>query len=215
MLPMNEGARSLAAKSSERDAHVSGDVSVELSATLGKNLRRLRTRRGHSLERLAKLSGVSRAMLGQIETGKSTPTINLLWKVATALDVPFANLLAAQTTQGTTVLRRDTAKVLSSSDGRFTSRALFPFENERRVEFYELRLAPNHREDAEAHAPGTKENLIVARGAVEISTAKERPMTLAEGDAILFEADVRHSYRNLGSAEAVLYLVMTYVEAIG
>jgi transcriptional regulator with XRE-family HTH domain len=212
---MSEGARSPAAKALERDTRETGDVSVELSAILGKNLRRLRTRRGHSLERLAKLSGVSRAMLGQIETGKSTPTISLLWKVATALDVPFANLLAAQTMHGTAVLRRDAAKVLSSSDGRFTSRALFPFENERRVEFYELRLAPHHREDAEAHAPGTKENLIVAKGAMEISTAKERPMTLAEGDAILFEADVRHSYRNLGSTEAVLYLVMTYVEAIG
>jgi transcriptional regulator with XRE-family HTH domain len=212
---MSEGARSLAAKASGPDTHESGDISVELSAILGKNLRRLRTRRGHSLERLAKLSGVSRAMLGQIETGKSTPTINLLWKVATALDVPFANLLAAQAMHGTAVLRRDAAKVLSSSDGRFTSRALFPFENERRVEFYELRLAPNHSEDAEAHAPGTKENLIVAKGAVEISTAKERPITLAEGDAILFEADVRHSYRNLGSTEALLYLVMTYVEAIG
>lgn len=196
--------------------HADADaVSSALSATLGKNLRRLRTRRGHSLERLAKLSGVSRAMLGQIETGKSTPTIGLLWKVATALDVPFATLLAAQATDGTAVLRREAAKVLSSSDGRFTSRALFPFENERRVEFYELRLAPNHREDAEAHAPGTRENLIVTKGAVEISTAKERPITLAEGDAILFKADVRHSYRNLGSTEAVLYLVMTYVESIG
>jgi quercetin dioxygenase-like cupin family protein len=38
---------------------------------------------------------------------------------------------------------------------------------------------------------------------------------LAEGDAILFEADVPHSYRNLTSIEAVLYLVITYVGAIG
>ena len=212
---MSEGAHLLDPKTSRHGTENAGDVSAELPAILRKNLRRLRTRRGYSLERLAKLSCVSRAMLGQIETGRSTPTISLLWKVATALDVPFANLLASQAMQGTAVLRHDAAKVLSSSDGRFTSRALFPFENERRVEFYELRLAPNHREDAEAHAPGTKENLVVAKGAVEISTAKERPMALAEGDAILFEADVRHSYRNLGSSEAVLYLVMTYVEAIG
>jgi quercetin dioxygenase-like cupin family protein len=129
--------------------------------------------------------------------------------------VPFASLLAVQPTSGTAVLKRDEAKVLSSSDGGFTSRALFPFDNERRVEFYELRLAPSHRETAEAHAPGTRENLIVAKGAVEITTAQERPVTLAEGDAVFFEADVRHSYRNLGSTEAVLYLVMTYVEAIG
>lgn len=192
-----------------------GDVPVDLPAVLGKNLRRLRTRRGHSLERLAKLSGVSRAMLGQIETGKSTPTISLLWKVATALDVPFANLLATQAAHGTTVFRRDEAKLLSSSEGRFTSRALFPFDHERRVEFYELRLAANHRENAAAHAAGTKENLVVVKGAVEISTAQDRPIVLAEGDAVVFEADVQHSYRNLGSTEALLYLVMTYVETVG
>jgi quercetin dioxygenase-like cupin family protein len=154
-------------------------------------------------------------MLGQIETGKSVPTISLLWKVANALGVPFANLIAAQESQGTVVLPLDRAKVLSSSDGQFTSRALFPYDSERRVEFYELRLAPHHRENAEAHAPGTRENLVVAAGAVEIAVGRDRPHTLAEGDAMLFEADVPHSYRNLGASEAVLYLVMTYVEAIG
>jgi transcriptional regulator with XRE-family HTH domain len=212
-MPENAQSSDLAGLRSGADD--AGDISADLPAILGKNLRRLRTRRGHSLERLAKLSGVSRAMLGQIETGKSTPTIGLLWKVATALDVPFANLLAAQAAHGTAVLKRDEAKVLSSSDGRFTSRALFPFDHERRVEFYQLRLAPHHRENAEAHAPGTKENLTVAQGAVEIVAGQDRPVTLAEGDAILFEADVSHSYRNLGPTEAVLYLVMTYVETIG
>jgi transcriptional regulator with XRE-family HTH domain len=59
-------------------------------------------------------------MLGQIETGKSTPTISLLWKVATALAVPFATLIASQESVGTIVLQRDKAKILSSSDGRFT-----------------------------------------------------------------------------------------------
>lgn len=53
---------------------------ADLSPLVGNNLRRLRTCRGHSLERLAKLSGVSRAMLGQIELGRSVPTITLLWR---------------------------------------------------------------------------------------------------------------------------------------
>lgn len=193
----------------------SGDPSVDLPIIVGKNLRRLRIRQGHSLERLAKQSGVSRAMLGQIETGKSAPTIVLLWKVANALGVPFASLIAADDAHGTLVLRRGNAKVLSSSQGQYTSRALFPFDAERQVEFYELRLAPLHREDAEAHAPGTRENLVIAKGVVEIIAGSERPVTLNEGDAILFEADVPHSYRNLGSEEAIIYLVVRYVETVG
>lgn len=191
------------------------DPSVDLPAIVGRNLRRLRTRRGHSLERLAKQSGVSRAMLGQIETGKSAPTIGLLWKVASALNVPFANLLQTDVPRGAIVLRHADAKILASSQGQFTSRALFPFEGDRSVEFYELRIGPLHREAAEPHAPGTRENLFVAKGIVEITAGAEKPLTLAEGDAILFEADVPHIYKNLSADEAVLYLVMTYAESVG
>lgn len=180
----------------------------------GANLRRLRTRQGYSLERLARFSGVSRAMLSQIENGRSAPTISLLWKVARALGVPFATLIASNSLSGTTVLRRDSAKVLSSSEGRFSSRALFPFESERKTEFYELRLAPNHTESAEAHAPGTIENLVVMQGTVEVVAGREAPQLLGEGDAIIFQADVPHRYRNMRSSEAVLYLVMTYVNTV-
>lgn len=191
------------------------DPAVDLPLIVGRNLRRLRIRQGHSLERLAKHSGVSRAMLGQIETGKSAPTVGLLWKVATALGVPFANLMATDDARGTVVLRGANAKLLSSNQGQFTSRALFPFDSERQVEFYELKLSPLHREDADAHAPGTRENLVVAKGSVEITSGSERPVILNEGDAILFEADTPHSYRNRGTDEAILFLVMTYIETIG
>ena len=191
------------------------DPVIDLPIIVGRNLRRLRVRKGYSLERLAKQSGVSRAMLGQIETGKSVPTIGLLWKVATALAVPFASLITTDEPRGTRVFRRSSAKILSSNQGLFTSRALFPFDGERQVEFYELRLAPLHCESADAHARGTRENLVVAKGIVEIVSGSERPVTLGEGDAIVFEADVPHSYRNLGSDVAIVFLVMTYVEAIG
>jgi len=197
------------------DASASSLPEADLPAIVGRNLRRLRTRRGQSLERLAKQSGVSRAMLGQIETGKSAPTIGLLWKVARALDVPFANLLRTEVQRGPAVLRRSDAKLLTSSQGQFTSRALFPFDGDRSVEFYELRIAPLHREAAEAHPPGTRENLFVAQGVVEITAGSDKPLTLAEGDAVLFEADVPHVYKNLVASEAVLYLVMTYVEGAG
>jgi transcriptional regulator with XRE-family HTH domain len=187
---------------------------VDLPALVGRNLRRLRTRRGYSLERLARQSGVSRAMLGQIETGKSVPTIGVLWKVANALDVPFAHLLQMDVSHGPVILRRSDAKLLTSSQGQFTSRALFPSEGSRTVEFYELRMAALHRETAGAHALGTQENLFVAKGVVEITVGAEKPMTLTEGDAVLFDADAPRAYRNLVASEAVLYLVRTSVERV-
>jgi transcriptional regulator with XRE-family HTH domain len=188
-------------------------ASPDLAPVVGANLRRLRGERGLSLEGLAKLSGVSRAMLGQIELGQSAPTINVLWKIARALDLPFSALITAQkTTSGTRVLQAAKTKRLTSHDGSFSSRALFPFDEPRRVEFYELELKKDGAEHADAHAPGTRENLVVAKGKVEI-VIDGLPHLMGPGDALVFEADVPHVYRNVGDGDAVMYLVMTYIEA--
>jgi transcriptional regulator with XRE-family HTH domain len=181
---------------------------------VGANLRRLRVKRGLSLERLSRASGVSRAMLGQIELGQSTPTINVLWKIARALGVPFSALITNRSAGRTTVMSAARAKVLASHDGTFTSRALFPFDEPRTVEFYELRLAPRSVEQADAHPPGTVENLVVTTGTLEMTVGAERHM-LSTGDAIMFEADVPHAYRNPGETELLMYLVMTYTEKTG
>jgi quercetin dioxygenase-like cupin family protein len=132
--------------------------------------------------------------------------------VARALDVTFSTLIRAREGGGTTLLRAKDAKILTSQDGSFRSRALFPFDGPRRTEFYELRLAAKSEERADAHAPGTVENLAVSQGSVEILIGNESHK-LDAGDAILFEADSPHIYRNSGAKDCVMYLVMTYAEA--
>jgi transcriptional regulator with XRE-family HTH domain len=192
--------------SPDGEAEVAGE---SLAPTVGANLRRLRRRRGLSLERLARRAGVSRAMLSQIELGRSAPTINSLWKVARALNVTFAAMVAPYSDTTPVVLRPRDGSLLTNHKGTFTSRALFPLGERRQVEFYELRLKTRGEETAAPHPPGTVENLVIAAGAVEIdiSGANHR---LEAGDAILFGADVIHSYRNVGTVEALMYLVMTY-----
>ena len=191
-----------------------GNDGVASLPAVGANLRRLRTRRGLSLERLAHKSGVSRAMLSQVELGKSAPTINVLWKVARALGVTFSALLSTNLDASPVLLRESSAKRLSSLDGSFSSRALFPFDRPRRVEFYELRLKPHAVEEADAHPPGTAENIVVNAGAVTI-TVGNSAHALNQGDALLFAAAVAHSYCNRGADDALMYLVMTSAETLG
>ncbi|MCR6631936.1 MAG: XRE family transcriptional regulator [Magnetospirillum sp.] len=204
------GAPALAPVESDQPP-VNEENGADIALVVGENLRRLRTRNGLSLERLAKASGVSRAMLGQIELGRSAPTISVLWKIARALDVPFSAFTSASGGSGTSVLRAHRAKWLSSRNGRFASRALFPFDQARRAEFYELRLAAQTVEEAEGHPAGTTENLVVAKGVLEVVTGGDWHR-LEAGDAIYFVADQPHSYRNPGAVEAVAYLVMTYAD---
>jgi transcriptional regulator with XRE-family HTH domain len=187
----------------------SGSPSESLAPSVGANLRRLRSRRGLSLERLARRAGVSRAMLSQIELGRSAPTINSLWKVARALNVTFAALVAPRGDTTPVVLPAREGSLLTNHKGTFSSRALFPLGERRQVEFYELRLKTKGEETAAPHPPGTVENLVVAAGAVEVDV-NGSSHHLDAGDAIVFAADVIHSYRNAGTVEALMYLVMTY-----
>ncbi len=190
--------------------HATGEPEKEgVSRTVGDNLRRLRGERGLSLDKLAQHSGVSRAMLGQIELGQSAPTINVLWKIVAALDVPFSALVTSEASSSVTLVRAKASKTLVSFDGSFRSRALFPFDASRSVEFYELRLEPGGREEAEAHAPGTTENIVVASGKMALEVEGETHQ-LDEGDAIFFVADRPHAYTNPGPKAATMYLVMTY-----
>lgn len=179
-----------------------------LSAIAG-NLRRLRRQRGMSMADAARLGGLSLQTLAEIEDGEVVPPIDVLWKLASVLEVPFGAMLGEGLGSRTTVMRRAEADALVSSRGQFTSRALFPLNGEARAEFYELRLAPGAIERSAAHPPGTTENLVVVSGSAAIEVDDSTHL-LSEGDALFFHADTLHSYQNAGPAGLILHLVMTY-----
>lgn len=73
----------------ERDPQGDDPVAKRIS----HNLQRLRDKRQLSLEALAHASGVRRAMIAQIEAGRSFPSVKVLSKVAAALKVSIAEFL--------------------------------------------------------------------------------------------------------------------------
>lgn len=182
---------------------------AEISDVVADNLKRHRADRGLSLSDLAGRSGVSRAMIHQIERRQSIPTINVVWKLATALDLPFAALLQKAATAHAQVLEAGRSWVLESSDGLFRTRALFPLDGPRNAELYELTLLPGASEEATPHSPGTRENLAVAAGTMTVRVDEEDHV-LGPGDAIVFAADVPHAYSNASDGQTRAYLMMTY-----
>jgi transcriptional regulator with XRE-family HTH domain len=60
---------------------------------LGYAIRQVRTARGLSQEDAALASGIDRAYFGHIERATKNPTMQTVWKVADALDVPASDLL--------------------------------------------------------------------------------------------------------------------------
>ena len=181
---------------------------ADLARRVADNLREQRTRRDLSLDQMARLTGVSRAALSQIETRKTNPTIGVLWKIAAGLGIPFADLIG-ESQLAVSTLRREETQVLRSVDRKFESRPLVPPAGLPQLEMYELTLAPRARHVSEPHGPGTRELVVVLSGALRMIVA-DRAEELAAGDSIVFNADVKHVYENPGSAEARCHDLIIY-----
>jgi len=179
---------------------------VEISTLVGENLRKLRTRQGLSLERLAKASGVSRAMLGQIELGRSAPSINLLWKIARSLNVPISVFVASGVDSDIMIQRAHRAKVVNSANGRFSIRSVTPIDRTNREDLAEVRLSPKSLEEEDAHPAGSTELLVIIRGVLELRVGGSWHC-LEKGDSALFNADVPHAYRNPGLDETTFFMM--------
>lgn len=175
-----------------------------------KLLKAIRSERGWSLDQTAARTGVSKAMLGQIERGESTPTVATLWKIATGLGVPMTALLEADRGDDDVLLLRDAADLRVRPSPEGMQRALvFPYEARFGFELYELTFAAGFESISEPHDTGVVEHVTVLRGEVELLIEGEW-QPLKRGQALRFPADRQHGYRNPTGEEAVVMDLIHY-----
>jgi transcriptional regulator with XRE-family HTH domain len=160
----------------------------------GEGLRGKRLAREISLECLSQKTGIAVSDLEELESRSGAPPLGTLWKIAGALQIPFAQLLGRRGPPATLV-RRSEIEVLRSDDGKMLSRPLVTTALCRWVEVYEITLEGRCQHEAEAHPRGTEEIVVVQRGALVIRIEQET-YELREGDSLAFVADVPHIYEN-------------------
>jgi XRE family transcriptional regulator, regulator of sulfur utilization len=180
----------------------------KLNSVIAENLKKLREERRLSLDNLAKLSGVSKSMLGQIERGEVNPTVSTIWKISNGLKISFTQLMSRPETDIEIVEKSDIQPFVEDG-GRVRNFPVFPFDSKRRFEMYALELDSEGHLEAEAHPSGTQEFLTVFAGAVTV-TVNGADIVIASGDSLRFMADTPHTYRNAGSALCSLSMVIYY-----
>ncbi|EKE87056.1 helix-turn-helix domain-containing protein [Idiomarina xiamenensis] len=183
-------------------------MSSVLNQLIAEKLKRIRKQRGLSLDKLASLTGVSKAMLGQIERGESSPTIAKLWQIATGLQVPLSTLLAQ--TENTAE-----ALVQPLATPGVKVRTLFPYSAERGFEVHELTFAAGAESHSEPHQLGTYEHLIVLSGCLQLklTPAAQQPsawISLTAGQQYAFHANVAHSYKNSSTEPCCFHDIIQY-----
>lgn len=170
---------------------------------LGTNIAQLREARGMTQQQMAKLAGVPRATWANLESGNANPTLSVLHRAATALQVTMEELIRAPRPA---VKHFPASTVPVKTRGSVAIRKLLP-DPIPGMEIDRMELPAGARLVGIPHVPGTTEYLTCERGTM-VLVASGESWTLAPGDVVVFRGDQRHSYANPGDRVAVGYSVV-------
>ena len=146
---------------------------------------------------LSRACGLSRTILARIESGAGNPSIETLWRVSRALDVPLGSLLAEDSATRVRVVRAREGRALQADSG-LRMWLLHAEGREHRSEMYELALPKGVEQQTDAHLPGTEEFLVCITGHARIRPLGEE-VELRHGEAVWFLADRPHRYEGLAA----------------
>jgi transcriptional regulator with XRE-family HTH domain len=161
---------------------------------LAANLRRLRIARRLSLSELARATGMSKATLSSVESGRSNPTVETLAALAAALRVTLGELLVEPPLDEVRIVRRGRDGVLDrgGDDG---------------LELSERAWGPRQVEEPAVEPAGARVGVYVLEGKL-IAGPVERVTELAAGDYASFPADVPHLFETQRAGARAL--ILTY-----
>jgi XRE family transcriptional regulator, regulator of sulfur utilization len=185
-----------------------GDTLDKLNSVIAENLKKFREDRKLSLDNLAKLSGVSKSMLGQIERKEVNPTVSTVWKIANGLKISFTQLMSRPEVD-IELIEKSEIQPLIEDDGKFRNFPIFPFDSTRRFEMYMLEIDAGGNLSAEAHPQGTQEFITVFSGEVTINI-NDGDFIITSGNSMRFKADSPHAYKNSGKGTSTLSMVIYY-----
>jgi len=182
----------------------------QLNGVISYNLKKIRERKNLSLDKVSKLTGVSKSMLGQIERGESNPTITTVWKIATGLKISFTSLLN-QGQYKTKIINEADVTPLVEDDGRYKLYSFFPYEEGRNFEMHKVIIEQEGRLESASHGEKVDEFITVFEGDLTMTVGEETVVVTA-GNSIRFRADKDHVYHNRGDLVVKLSMVVFYPE---
>ncbi len=177
-----------------------------MNLIVAKNIKKLREERKLSMEELAKLSGVSKSMLAQIERGDGNPTLSTLWKLSNGMKVPF-DALTVRPKPSYEIIKKEELQPLLEDNGKVKNYPIFPDDENRKFAVYYIELDPGSYWQSEAHLRGTTEFITIFCGDLEIRAGNKK-FIVSKDDSIRFKGDTVHSYQNIGDGPVILHMIL-------
>jgi len=172
--------------------------------TLGERIRALRQERALQQRQLAEKSGLTPSMVSQIESGRLTPSLHTLGKLAGALGVPIASLFETRPDGRIHVNRRGDYPVVSfeGTTEKWDVLGAGLFQGKIRAVVSTIaRKGQGVKTGKVIIAPGQMKLFYVVEGRVALHYNGDRHL-LRAGDSAVLDGGVPHHWENLGPKQA-------------
>jgi transcriptional regulator with XRE-family HTH domain len=160
-----------------------------------------------TLADLAAGAGLGKSTLAQLESGRANPSVETLWAIAAALQVPFARIVEEERPSLRVVRARDMPVVHSAETAGWAGRLLAASHGRGTFDLYALDLEAGAARHADPHHAGVVEHLVLVTGRLRAGP-ETSPVDLEAGDLVTFVADVPHVYE--ASEPSHIVLLMAY-----
>lgn len=162
---------------------------------IAASLRRERARVGLTLSEVAHRAGIAKSTLSHLESGTGNPSLETLWALCTALDVPFSRLIDPPRPR-VQLIRAGEGPAVSSAQADYHATLLGACPPGARRDIYRVAAEPGHQRTSDPHLPGVVEHVVLSAGRALVGLAED-PVELHPGDAVTYPADVEHVFRAL------------------
>src|SRR5687768_560774 len=131
----SESERQLVSVAGAPEAGVDGFVRA-----VAANVRTLRQQADLTLAELASAAGLGKSTLAQLESGRANPSVETLWAIAAALQVPFARIVEEERPSLRVVRARDVPAMHSAETPGWAGRLLAASQRRSTFDLYSLDL---------------------------------------------------------------------------
>jgi transcriptional regulator with XRE-family HTH domain len=159
------------------------------------SLRRERERAGLSLSELAKRAGIAKSTLSQLEAGSGNPSVETLWALGVALDVPFSRLVDPPRPK-VQVIRAGEGPAVFSERADYVATLLASCPPNARRDVYLISAEPGSVRESEPHMPGVVEHVVLCAGRARLGLSGE-PVEVGPGDYVAYPGDLPHIFEAL------------------
>lgn len=167
-------------------------IPIEIIAT---NLQRERKSAALSLGEVARRAGIAKSTLSQLESGQGNPSLETLWALCVALNIPFAKLVEVQT-QSSQVIRYGEGASVTSEISNYQAVLLATCPPNARRDVYILTTQLGEPRCSQPHPVGSVEHIIIMQGSAKVGLVNAYEV-LKAGDYMSYPADQAHIFEAL------------------